>query len=255
MKPITILLAAALLTPAIAVVHPASVAAADAKALGAKVLEKIDQDAARHESVSYTAEMELWKSGSKQKTLQFNMSMKGLHKQYIEFTAPGDVAGMKILMTDADTIHMYSPEFKKVRHVAAHAEKQGFLGSEFTPEDMAMAALSDRFDAELQGKVGTETTLILTPKQGVESSYTRLEVVIDSSKGGVTKLKYYDGSGTAVREQLRGGWTKLDGVPFPTEIRMKNLKTGNETVIKLSNVDATTELPDSLFSRRTLLRG
>lgn len=254
MKLSTVLSAFLATAPAVAVLGsmvtmPQVAQAAD----GAAVLKKIDKDASIFTDTSYTATMDIYKNGSKKTTLQFNMVMKGLTKQYIEFTAPGDVAGMKILMV-GDELHMYSPEFKKVRKIAAHTESQGFLGSEFTAEDMVMAKLSDRFDATIDGKVGNETTLTLTPKAGVQSNFSKLEVVIDSTKGGVTKIRYFDGSGTAVREQTRGGWVKVEGTPMPTEITMKNLKTGAETKIKLADVQVNQGVEDDLFSRRTLLR-
>ncbi len=235
---------------ALAVMAPPAVAQA---ADGASVLKKLDKDASTFADVSYEASMAIYKGGKLKKTLAFDMVMKGLDRQYIKFTAPGDVAGMKILLK-SDNLWMYSPEFKKVRKVAAHAQEQGFLGSEFTPEDMATSALSTHFDAEIGGRSGTETTLTLTPKAEFPSSYSKIDIVIDSTKGGVTKLTYFDGSGAAVREQTRKGWSKVEGQSMPTEIHMKNLKTGAETVITLSNVQVNQGVEDALFSKRTLLR-
>ena len=253
MKLSTVLSAVLVCTPvALAIAIPPTVAEAATDA--AAVLKKLDKDAAAFADVSYVSSMEIWKNGSKRKTLQFDMVMKGLDKQFITFTAPGDVAGMKILMV-ADELWMYSPEFQKVRKVAAHAQSQGFLGSEFTPEDMSQTNLSKLFNARLDGKSGTETTLTLTPKEGVESTFSKIELVIDSSKGGVTTLRYFDGAGNHVRTQSREGWTTIKDQPFPTTIRMKNLKTGAETVIQLTDIDVDTVVDDSLFSRRTLLRG
>jgi outer membrane lipoprotein-sorting protein len=254
MKLSTVLSAFLVTAPAISMLgvltlSPTVAQAADASA----VLKKIDKDASVFKDTSYTATMEIYKNGSKKTTLEFNMVMQGLTKQYIEFTAPGDVAGMKILMV-GEELHMYSPEFKKVRKIAAHTESQGFLGSEWTAEDMVMAELSKRFDGEISGQSGNETTLTLTPKAEVQSNFSKLEVTIDKTKGGVTKITYFDGSGTAIREQVRGGWVKVEGQTMPTELSMKNLKTGAETKIKLSNVKVNQGVSDDLFSRRTLLR-
>ena len=253
MKLSTVLAALLVSAPvALAVMAPPATAYADAT--GDKVLAKLDKDAEAFKDVSYTASMEIWKNGSKKKTLQFDMVMKGLEKQYINFTAPGDVAGMKILMTGSDELYMYSPEFQKVRKVAAHAQSQGFLGSEFTPEDMVMAGLADHFSATITGKNGNETYLELKPKAGFTSSWNKIELTIDKTKGAVTKIRYFDGSGNAIREQTRGGWTKVKNKPFPTKISMKNLKTGAETKIKLSEIKVDQGVQDSLFSKRTLLR-
>ena len=228
---------------------PAVAQAAD----GGSVLAKLDKDASAFADISYISTMEIWKNGSKKKTLQFDMVMKGLDKQYINFTAPGDVAGMKILMV-GESLWMFSPEFQKVRMVAAHAQSQGFLGSEFTPEDMKMTGLRAHFDADISGSSGNETTLTLTPKAEFPSSWSKLELTIDKTKGGVTRIKYFDGSGTAVREQVRSGWSKVEGKAFPTKISMKNLKTGAETKIQLSDIRVNTGVEDALFSKRTLLR-
>lgn len=256
MKPSIVLLASALMLPATLVVAPAAASAAeDAFSKGAAILKVADERAAKFPDQTYTASMEIFKSGKLRQTMVFKMSMKGLEKQFIEFTAPGDVAGMKILMEDRDTIYMYSPEFQKVRRIAAHMQNQGFLGSEFTPEDMVMAKLSPAWDAELIGKTGNETKLVLKPKSGATTSFSKLEIFIDSTVGGVTRIHYFDSAGNHTRTQLREAWTPFDGVQIPTRIRMKNLKTGDETVINLSEIDVKTPVPDDLFSRRTLMRG
>ena len=252
MKLSTVLTSFLVCTPfALALVAPASVAhaAADASA----VLKKIDKDAAAFKDMSYVSTMEIWKNGSKKKTLQFDMVMKGLDKQYINFTAPGDVAGMKILMVGSE-LWMYNTEFGKVRKIAAHTQNQGMFGSEFTAEDMVQSKLASRFSATLDGQKGNETTLTLEPKAGTNSSYSKLELVIDKTKGGVTKITYFDGSGTAVRRQTRGDWRKIAGKAIPPEIRRKNLKTNAATVIKLSGIKVNQGVEDSLFSKRTLLR-
>ncbi len=255
MKLASLLLATLLVAPlSLSVAAPAD-AAEDAAALGGKILQVADKKASAYPNQSYTANMTIFKGGKKTKTMVFEMKMKDLEKQYINFTAPGDVAGMKVLMTDADTIYVYTPEFQKVRRVAAHTQNQGFLGSEFSPEDMKLAKLSEAFNAEVLGKSGTETTLALTPKRDGISSYRKLEIVIDSKVGGITTIRYIDGSDKAVRVQTRSEWKAAGKAKIPTKITMKNLKTGDETVIDMTNIDVKSEIADDIFSRRTLLRG
>jgi outer membrane lipoprotein-sorting protein len=222
---------------------------------GNKVLSQVDKLAAAFDDQSYVASMEIVKGGKLRKTLEFKAVMKGLDQQLIEFVAPGDVAGMKVLMEDESTLYVYMPEFKKVRRVAAHVQSQGFLGSDFSYEDMTQVKLSPFFDAELGGKKGNETTLVLTPKEGVETTYPKLEVVIDATKGGVTKVRYFDKSDTQVREQQRTDWKKVGKHSLPTKITMKNLKTGDSTTITMSNIVINQGVSPGTFSRRELLRG
>ncbi len=219
------------------------------------ILAEVDRRAAAFKDQSYTASMEISKGGQLKKTLTFTSVMKGLSKQLIVFSAPGDVAGMKVLMEDAKNLFLFLPEFQKVRRVATHVQNQGFLGSTFTYEDMTQVQLAPFFDAELGSKDGSLTTLILKPKAGIESSWSKVEVTIDGKKGGVTRLRYFDGSGADVREQTREDWIKIEGKLMPTRVTMSNSKTGDVTVIKLSDIQVNQGVDDAIFSRRELLRG
>ncbi|MBK8237009.1 MAG: outer membrane lipoprotein-sorting protein [Deltaproteobacteria bacterium] len=219
-----------------------------------QILAEVDKRAAAFSDQSYKASMEIIKSGQLKKRLEFTAVMKGLDKQLIRFSAPGDVEGMKVLMEDASNLYLYLPEFKKVRRVAAHVQSQGFLGSTFTYEHMTQVRLSPHFKAEMGGKEGSITTLILTPKDGVESSYSKIEITIDGSKGGVTRLRYYDSTGADVLEQNREDWVKIGEQLVPTRISMLNIKTGDLSVIKMTDIVVNQGVDDSIFSRRELLR-
>lgn len=220
-----------------------------------KILAELDKRTAAFDDQAYTATMTIIKDGTIKKELTFEMVMKGLDKQFITFTAPGDVAGMKVMMQDAETLYVYMPEFKKARRVAAHVQNQGFLGSQFTYEDMTDVGLAHKYDAELVGREGSETTLKLTPKEGVKSTYPKIEIVIDAKKGGVTSMRYFDADDKLVRQQDRDDWKKIEGHLLPTTVTMTNLKTGEVTKIELGQVKVNQGVEDSLFSRRMLLRG
>jgi outer membrane lipoprotein-sorting protein len=230
---------------------PNAMVAIDANA----VLTEVDRRADAFDDHRYNATMDIIKGGQLKKTLIFEAIMKGLEKQLITFTGPGDVAGMKVLMDGPNSLKVYLPEFKKVRNVALHATDQGFMGSTFRYEDMAQVKLSTHFKAEFGPKSATVTTLVLTPKEGVESAYSKLEVDIDKTKGGVTQIRYFDGSGKAVRQQTRSEWVKIEGKLIPTEISMLDLKTGDVSVIRMSDHVVNQGVDASMFTRRELLRG
>ena len=97
--------------------------------------------------------------------------------------------------------------------------------------------------------------MTLTPKSGAKTSFSKLEVVIDSKVKAITLIRYFDGSGNLTRVQRREAWKKVSGLPLPTRITMEDAKSGNKTVIELSKVQVNQGITDDLFSRRTLLRG
>jgi len=240
--------------PASAAPTAAAESAAKAPTSADKILAEIDRRAAVFADREYQASMEIYGGGQLKKTLQFTMVMKGLDQQFLTFTAPGDIAGMKVLMEDAETLYVYMPEFKKVRRVAAHMQNQGFLGSTFTYEDMTQVQLSPFFNAKVSSHEGSETTLTLTAKND-KTTYKRVDIVIDATKGGVTVLRYFDGAGKLVRQQNREGWMKIEGELMPTKVTMADLKTGDITVVQLSDLKVNQGVEDDLFSRRMLLRG
>jgi outer membrane lipoprotein-sorting protein len=244
-------LGAAFTPVADAAASPAAVMAIDPAA----ILAEVDKRAAAFDDQAYTATMQIYKEGSLKKTLVFFAVMKGLDKQFIEFVAPGDVAGMKVLLEggDANNLYIYVPEFKKVRRVAAHVQNQGFMGSELNLSDM-IVEMAPYYDAAIVKSEGTLTDLVLTTKAGKETAYPKIQITIDGSKGGVTRLLYFDASGAEVREQLREEWIKIDGKLVPTKISMLNLKTKDVTVITMSDIKVNQGVGDDIFSRRTLLR-
>jgi outer membrane lipoprotein-sorting protein len=258
MKKTTLLFAMALgaaFTPAMDVAASPAAPAAMMAIDPAAILAEVDKRAAAFDDQSYTATMQIYKEGALKKTLVFFAVMKGLDKQFIQFVAPGDVAGMKVLLEggDANNLYLYVPEFKKVRRVAAHMQNQGFLGSELNLSDM-IVEMAPYYDATIAKSEGSLTELVLTTKAGKETAYPKIALTIDGSKGGVTQLVYFDGSGAEVRKQQRDEWVKIDGKLVPTKISMTNLKTKDVTVITMSEIKVNQNVGDDLFSRRNLLR-
>lgn len=230
---------------------PAAMMAIDANA----VLAEVDKRADAFDDHQYNATMEIIKGGQLKKTLKFKATMKGLEKQLLVFTDPGDVAGMKVLMEGTNALYLYLPDFKKVRRIALGNVKQGFMGSTFLFDDMVQVKLSPHFKAEFGAKKGDITTLVLTPKPNTETGYSKLEVDIDKTKGGVTHVRYYDGSGNEVRQQIREEWVKIEGKLIPTQISMLDTKTGDVSVIRMTDHVVNQGVDESMFSRRELLRG
>lgn len=228
---------------------PIAVASVDAN----QVLAEVDRRADPFKDQSYTATMDIIKGGEIKKTLTFEAMMRGSTQQYLKFTGPGDVAGMKVLLL-GDSIETYLPEFKKVRKVALHAAGQGFLGSPWEFADMRDVKLSAHYTAAFGPKSGDVTTLVLTPKDA-ESPYSKLECDVDKSKGGVTEIRYYDGAGNLRRKQSRSGWVKVEGHLVPTEVSMLDVKSGDVGAIHISDLKVNQGLDPSVFTRRELLRG
>lgn len=179
-------------------------------------------------------------------------------KRLIRMLDPPEVKGMGILIKDRDTMYVYVPEFDKVRRVASHARKQTFLGSDFNYEDMAMSRLSDDYVAEIEKETPEEVTLLLKARPDRSPAYPKLRVVVDRKTVQMKRQEYFDEDGRHVRTQERSEMKAFGGADYAVQSRIKMIDHTNHdhhTILQMSDFKADHEIPDRLFSKRTLVRG
>ena len=84
-----------------------------------EILSQLDRNLTLVKDQAYDAELQVIRDGKVQKTLMFNVKLKGLAMKLIRFTAPGDVKGMAVLTTADNLMYVYLPSYQRVRRVAA----------------------------------------------------------------------------------------------------------------------------------------
>jgi len=252
---------------AFAVPNPASAEAPKAKAAAqpTSVLGSVDASLLSFDDLQFAAAVKVYKGKKVISTLGYTAKYDGGGQVLIAFTTAGAI-GTKVLIKSPTEMYRYDPESKSVSPASSAigpliadlwgeslgAKGRAALG--FVVEEMQLArSLASTYSATLAGTEGSSTTLLLTPKEGVTAAYSRIELVIDSTKGGVTRANYYDGAGNHIRTHLRSDWKKVGGTRVPTTLTTTHHRSGLKTVVKRRGLKVGQGLSNELFSKRSLL--
>lgn len=186
------------------------------------------------------------------------------------YTAPANVRGTGFLTFDypdtaeEDDQWLYLPALRKVRRIPASNRGDAFLGTDFSYEEIKSenkVGLQDyQFrvigQEEVNGAIchvveGTAANAEIASELGYSKAVWRIDPIIWISR----KSDYWDVNGNHLKtienlkiEQIDAVWTVL-------QVRASNHKSGHTTLLTSSNVDYQSDVPERLFSQRTLVRG
>lgn len=77
--------------------------------------------------------------------------------------------------------------------------------------------------------------------------YLRVVTRIDPENGLPVLVRFIDNTGTPIREQLYERLTLVDGAPFPSVVRHRDLTTGSETTMTYGDMHFGRRIPPSFF--------
>jgi outer membrane lipoprotein-sorting protein len=220
----------------------------------ADILTKADNTLTAVKDQTYMADLQVVQEGKVVKTLAFTARLKGLRMKVIRFTAPGDLRGMTILTTEDNAMYVYIPSFQRVRRVAAHVRNQGFMGTDFSPEEFGNTALSKDWDGRIVSQDAGKWVIDLLPKPGNETTFAKQRIEVSKKHYGVTRIDYYDGAGKVAKTQIREDFKTFGAITTPMKITVKDLRTGSMSHIQFSSCTINTGLSDEEFTKRAIQR-
>ena len=222
---------------------------------GDEILSRMDQAMTRGSDYTFAYEAITLEPGKNPRSLAFDVELKG-DKRLVAFKAPGDVKGTRVLVLERNQMYVYVPAYRKVRRVASHVTEQGFMGTAFSYEDISTALYAPVFEAELASETHAVWKLVLTPREGVETPYSRLEVEVDKTLVLPLTARYYSGSGDHLKTQTFGELQCQEDVCAPMVMKMVDHSRGDaETTLTAQDWAVNNGLPDSRFTVRELQRG
>jgi len=181
---------------------------------------------------------------------------KGAEKRLIRFYAPAEFKGMAVLVENRDTSYVYLPGFQRDRRIAAHSRNQGFIGSDFTYDDMATTRWSKDYDPKLLASETDQWVLELRPKAGRKEEYPLLKMWVSKKHLQVTRVEYHDAAGQKLRTQTREDFQPSANVQVPRAIRIIDHRRNNHlSEMLVLQHRANTGISDEMFTRRQLARG
>jgi hypothetical protein len=173
---------------------------------------------------------------------------------------PADVAGAGVLSwmhpDRRPDMWLYLPELGRIRQLNALAQRERFLGSDLTYEDLTGQSFHDRAH-ELVGEedVDAEPTYRVESRATSDTdAYTRIVTWVSRRTFLPVRVEYYDHDERLLKLGTFGGVREVKGIPTPATITMANVQSGHRTEIAVQEVDFGRTLECDLFTRRRLAR-
>jgi uncharacterized protein len=183
------------------------------------------------------------------------------------FLSPADVRGTVSLMvensTGDDAIWIYLPALKKVRRLASTNMKESFVGTDFANADVIGFKLDEwRYEWLREEAVDDSPCHVVEARprdDGVKAAngYARRLLWIRKDNQMTARSEFWDEAGqplkkTAYRDiQLvdpqRDRWQAM-------RLEAENLQTGHRTAIRVESFKLDAQVPDALFTARSLER-
>jgi outer membrane lipoprotein-sorting protein len=181
----------------------------------------------------------------------------GNQKYYVYFNRPADVNKMVFMVwkhVDRDDDRwLYLPALDLVKRIASREKRTSFVGSHFLYEDVSGRTI----DADVHELIKTtENYYVLknTPKEPETVEFAYFTMWIHRKTFVPIKTEYYNDRNEKYRVYEALKVDTIQGYPTVTKARMKDLRTGGETVLQYRDVRYDIDLPEDVFTERYLRR-
>jgi len=224
-------------------------------------------------AVARTLVMELVEKGGAARTRvtrSFRRDLDGERRSVLFFESPANLKGTALLTWDDrdptrdDAQWLYLPGLRKSRRVAMSERGRAFLGTDLSFEDMKNETRLSLADYEWrtlgEEEVDGARCYVVegTPVDeatGRELGYGRVLLRIDAERWLPRLGEYWDPRGEPLKTIRLADVRAVQGIWTPHRIEAENLRTGHRTRLEFRDVTYDPELPDDLFTERSLARG
>jgi len=193
----------------------------------------------------------------------------------IFYKKPTNVKGTAFLTFDYkdtakdDDQWLYLPAMRKVRRISASDRGDYFLGTDFTYDDIMLEGKLELTDYDfsilrneqviLESDESFDSVVLQgTPKNesiAKDLGYARTLIWIDTATWVVVKADYWDLKNKPLKTIAMTDIRNVDNIITRHVLTINNHKTGHKTIFQFSDVNYTSTVKDSLFTKRALKQG
>ena len=186
-----------------------------------------------------------------------------LSRSLIRIDFPPDLRGSAYLLIEKPEkvdVFVYLPEYQKVRRITSHALAGSLFGTDFSYEDMRRlrhlfeaAAAEALPDAEVAGRAVRVVRLV----PPAESEYGEVQARVDAVTCVPLEIDLYARSGTLAKQLVAdpSSLSRHGSVWVAHSVLLRDLQEQTETRLELGKLEVDVEVPDRMFSERTLTQG
>ncbi|GMR12150.1 MAG: outer membrane lipoprotein-sorting protein [Gemmatimonadota bacterium] len=221
---------------------------------GSTLLARVDSVLTAPRDQSAVERMTLIDRDGSTKERELRFYQKGSEKRLVRFVKPADVRGVAFLRLADDRMYLYLPAFRRVRRIASSIKNEGFMGTDFSYEDLSQTSYSEDYEVTAVSKGPGSYALTLERRDGADVSYARLVMEFGEADWVVRKIDYFDESGERIKTFTATEVRQIDGYAYVTRMEMVTWKSGHRTVLELEELRLDSGLSDDLFTQRSLKR-
>lgn len=188
-------------------------------------------------------------------TLRRDIVDGGDQDMLVVFSQPSDVRGTVFLVNKHpgkdDDRWLYLPDLDLVKRISAGDKRTSFVGSHTFYEDVSGRWLQDD-NHELLETTEQHYVLKHVPLDPATVEFSSYVTWIDKNTFLPMKTEYYKDNGKVYRMVEGLKVEEIQDHPTITHCRVSNLETGGKTEIKVRWAEYDQDIPDNLFSERSL---
>lgn len=182
-----------------------------------------------------------------------------LSKSMVKYTEPFDLRFSGYLIVNnhlkPNDQFVYLASSRRIRRV--NLRREAVFGTDFTFEDIVPREIEDGEYSRKPDKVidGVPTYVVeVTPKDFTESEYSRFVIHVEKEHCVPLLTRYWDERELEVKKLTApaSGIRELDGIYWPMELTMTNLRLETFTTLKVENLEPNPDLKRRTFDLRRL---
>ncbi len=192
---------------------------------------------------------------------------KGVFKYLLVFLKPTDVEGVALLTWQhkgkSEDQWIYMPALgKKLKRIASGSKKGYFMGTDFTYEDLSADKIDDySYKIIKEEKLNNDDCYVIeavasNPETKKETGYSKKIYWIRKDIFFAVKIEYYDKRNRHSKTQQMFEIEKTEGTRYRAKKAiMEHLKKKHKTLVLVAKRKIDSEIKDSIFTERTILKG
>ena len=189
-----------------------------------------------------------------------------LIRQITIFLSPRNIRHVGLLSIDRegeteDSMWLYLAAFKKIKRIPASKRGDNFVGTDFAYEDVKQGFEYQDYVVKSKDKRTlpeheTVDYLEIEPKTTALKralGYYSAHIYVLPNIYMIVRQDFFDRNGNLIKRFSASNVEQINGIWTARILTAHNFETGHQTILTLDDVRYNTGLPQSLFTKRTLL--
>ncbi len=219
-------------------------------------------------SVGSRSKMQIQRAGKTMSVLvidQFSSKdSAGLQRTMIEFKAPANVKGTRVLIKERKNGTMdqrlFLPKLGKSRRITAQSEgSDSFMGTDFSYDDISFMERDTSLDTlsilREEKYNGKDCFVIQAVAKDKNFAYSKTIIWVAKNDYIVLKGEFYNKNNTLVKIIELSNYKKTNGIMTPYTSKISTLATNTSTIVTIEQIKYGMKIPNSVFTKKYLETG